>query len=56
MMSVASSTTPGIGLNSCVDAFDADGRDGRAFDRAEQHAPQAVADGGAESALETAAP
>ena len=34
-----------------LDAFDAHRRDGRAFDRAQQHAPQAVADGGAEAAL-----
>ena len=34
------------------DAFDAHRRDGRAFNRAQQHAAQAVADGGAESALE----
>jgi hypothetical protein len=40
MMSVASSTTPGIGENSC------------ALNRGEQHAPQRVADGGAEAALE----
>ena len=35
-----------------LDAFDADGGDGRALDGAQQHAPQAVADGGAETALE----
>jgi hypothetical protein len=33
-------------------AFDAHGGDGRAFNRAQQHAAQAVADGGAEPALE----
>ncbi len=32
-------------------AFDAHRRDGRAFNRAQQHAAQTVADGGAESAL-----
>jgi hypothetical protein len=35
-----------------LDAVDANGRDGRAFDRAEQHAAEAVANSGAESALE----
>ena len=34
------------------DAFDAHRRDGRAFDRTQQHAAQSVADGGAETALE----
>src|SRR5437899_382373 len=34
-----------------VHAFDLDRRDGRPFDRAQQDAPQAVADGGSESAL-----
>jgi hypothetical protein len=33
-------------------AFDAHGGDSRAFNGAEQHAPEAVADGGAEAALE----
>ena len=33
-------------------AFDAHGGDGGAFNRAQQHAAQAGADGGAESALE----
>ena len=33
-------------------AFDAHGGDGRAFNRAQQHAAQAGADGGSESALE----
>ena len=33
-------------------AVDLHGRDGRAFDRREQHAPQRVADRGAETALE----
>ena len=32
-------------------AFDLDGGDGCAFDRTQQHAPQSVADGGAEAAL-----
>ena len=40
------------GAEFVLDAFDADGGDGRAFDGAQQHAPQAVADGGAEAALE----
>ncbi len=35
-----------------LDAFDAHGGNGRAFNGAQQHAPQAVADGGAEAALE----
>ena len=51
MMSVASSTTPGNRAEFVLDAFDAHGGDGRAFDRAQQHAAQAVADGGAEAAL-----
>jgi hypothetical protein len=34
------------------DAVDAHPRDGRALDRGQQHAPQAVADGGAETLLE----
>ena len=34
-----------------LDAFDSHRRDGRAFNRAEQHPPQAVPDGGAEPAL-----
>ena len=33
-------------------AVDLDGGDRRAFDRGQQHATQAVADGGAEAALE----
>ena len=52
MMSVASSTTPGNGAEFVRHAFDAHGRDGGAFDRAQQHAAQTGADGGAESALE----
>ncbi len=52
MMSVASSTTPGMGLNSCATPSMRTARDGRAFNRAQQHAAQAGADGGAESALE----
>jgi hypothetical protein len=35
-----------------LDALDADGGDGGAFDGAEQNTAQAVADGGAEAALE----
>jgi hypothetical protein len=35
-----------------LDAFDADGRDGRAFDGAEQNTAEAIADGGSETALE----
>ena len=42
----------GDGAELVGHAFDAHGRDGRAFNRAQQHAAQAVADGGAESALE----
>jgi len=34
-----------------VDAFDLDSRDSRAFNRAQQHASQAVADCGSESTL-----
>ncbi len=34
-----------------LDPFDAHGGDGGAFDGAQQHAPQAIADGGAEAAL-----
>jgi hypothetical protein len=52
MMSVASSTTPGIGENSCSTPSNLDGGDGGAFDRRQEHAPQRVADGGAEPALE----
>ena len=51
MMSVASSTTPGNRAELVVNAFDADGGDGGAFDRAQQDAAQRVADGGAETAL-----
>ena len=42
----------GNGAEFVLHAFDAHGRDGRAFDGAQQHAAQAVADGGAEAALE----
>src|SRR5262249_17380349 len=35
-----------------VDALDFDGRNRRALDRAEEYAPQAIADSGSESALE----
>ena len=35
-----------------LDAFDTNRRDGRAFNRAQQHAAQTVADSGAEPALE----
>ena len=51
-MSVASSTTPGIGTEFVRDAFDANRRDGGAFDGAQQHAAETGADGGPESALE----
>src|SRR2546423_2282853 len=42
----------GDGAELVFRALDFDGRNGRAFDGAEQNAAQAVADGGAESALE----
>ena len=42
----------GNGAELVRHAFDAHRRDGRAFNRAQQHAAQPVADGGAESALE----
>ena len=42
----------GNGAEFVRDAFDADGGDGRAFDRAEQHAAQTGSDGGSESTLE----
>ena len=52
MMSVASSTTPGIGENSCSTPSIFTAVIGRAFDRREQHAAQRVADGRPEAALE----
>ena len=42
----------GNGAEFVRHAFDPHGGDGRAFNRAQQHAPQARADGGSESALE----
>ena len=52
MMSVASSTTPGNRRELVQHAVDLDRRDRRALDRRQQHAPQRVADGRAEAALE----
>ena len=51
MMSVASSTTPGIERKFVQHAFDLHGGDGRAFDGAQQRAPQRVANRGAPTAL-----
>src|SRR5581483_10474283 len=42
----------GDGLKLVQHAFDFDRGDGRALDRGEQHAPQRIADGGAEAAFE----
>ena len=52
MMSVASSTTPLIGVEFVQHAVDLHGGNRRAFDRRQQHAAQGVADGRAEAALE----
>src|SRR5580704_4499583 len=48
MMSVASSTTPGIDWNSC-NTPSIYRSDRRSFNRAEQDAPQSVAHGGSEA-------
>src|SRR5262245_32901168 len=42
----------GNGTEFVLDAFDANGGDGRAFNRAEQYAAEAIADCGSETALE----
>ena len=52
MISVASSTTPGIGLNSCSTPSMRTAVMAAPSMELKQHAAQAVADGGAESALE----
>ena len=52
MMSVASSTTPGIGRELVHDAVNLHRRNRRALDRGEQHPAQGIADRGAEAALE----
>ena len=52
MMSVASSTTPGIGENSCSTPSILTAVIAAPSIEREQHAPQRVADGGAEAALE----
>ncbi len=56
MMSVASSTTPGSRLEFVQHAFDLDGSNGCAFNRAQQHATKRVADGGTETTLEGLSP
>jgi len=56
MMSVASSTTPGIDWNSCSTPLDLHRCNGRAFDRRQHYAPQRVANGGAEAALKRLSP
>src|ERR1017187_8938899 len=43
---------PRQGRELVENALDLDGRDGRAFDRREQHPPQSVTDRGAKAALE----
>ena len=52
MMSVTSSTTPGMVRDLVLHALDLDPGDGAAFEAGEQDAAQAVADGHAEAALE----
>ena len=52
MMSVTSSTTPGMVRDLVLHALDLDAGDGAAFEAGEQDAAQAVADGDAEAALE----
>ena len=46
----------GNGLELVQHALDLDGSNGRAFDRREQHAPQRIANGGAEAALKGLGP
>ena len=52
MMSVTSSTTPGMVRDLVLHALDLDAGDGAAFQAGQQDAAQAVADGHAEAALE----
>jgi len=52
MMSVASSTTPGMGENSCSTPSIFTAENAAPLDRGQQHPPHGVADGRAESPLE----